>query len=205
MKLFVSSLCIVLVITKTKAFTPTTFVQRDKVVCFASTPSNKPVKSEPNQRIYDYMHRISSLSSLLNLLKDRMVEIKEEIIQLKNLEESDPSVFTISSKTESFKRSLAEVKATIDSCGPNSPEAKIAWDHLHGVGVPSLTGKDDHHTYNEKALHTHHNYNAVVDTAMLLDAISALEKIESIANFIDLENDILYNFIWKEYQDELSP
>jgi hypothetical protein len=151
------------------------------------------------------MHRISSLSSLLNLLKDRMAEIKEEIIQLKNLEESDPSVFTISSKTESFKRSLAQVKAAIDSFGPNSPEAKIAWDHLHGVGVPSQTGKDDQHTYNEKALHSHHNYNSVVDTAMLSDAISALEKLESISNFIDLENDILYNFIWKEYQDELSP
>lgn len=205
MKLLVSFAGLVLIVTKTAAFTPKTFIHREKIKCFATTPSDKPVKSEPSKRIYDYMHRISSLSSLLNLLKDRMIEIKEEIIQLKNLEESDPSVFTVSSKTEAFKSSLAEVKASIDSFGPNSPEAKIAWDYLHGVGVPSLKGQVDHHTYSEKALHSHHNYNAVVDTDMLRGAVNALETIESITNFIDLENDLLYNFIWKEYQDELTP
>jgi len=212
MKLPYTLAAILLIATKIVAFAPTTF--RKAIGTSLATSINRTVKDtaiEPNERITDYMHRVAELSSMLNACTSQMAEVKDAMIELKNLQLSDPSLpslsCTLTSKRAYFKNALAEVKAAVDCFGPNSREAKMAWDYLNDVDLQQTEVDAGHpsYRYNSKAVHSHHKYDAVVDTEMLSEAIQALETIESVAHFVNKENDLLYRFIWKNYQAELAP
>ena len=91
-------------------------------------------------------------------------------IKLKNLEQRDPHVGDTSD--EDLKKTVAEAKAAIDAFGPDSPEAKCAWEDLdsNSVSHPS-------YRYSEQAVMHRHSYDTIVDTALLQDCIKSVENL----------------------------
>ena len=146
--------------------------------------------TEHQAHTIEYMARIKTLSSMMENLQVEIEVMKVVIEQLAELETKDPGVSGIFGADESFKMALAEAKAASDAFGPYSLEANEAWETLNAVAEEKSPNADNHFRYSGKALESHHNYNAVVDTQMLCDALVAMDKLQGFARFVKLEEDL---------------
>lgn len=197
MKFITKGATVFLVASRASSFVPV-------VSTFASTRSvsalNADATSSQSQSPkVDYVNHIESLSHLLSDTKEKLAKMKLLAAELKELESVDPSLSDLGSgrEAENLRKALAEAKAACDAYGPNSPEAKVAWMDLE-LAAEHHEGGDRHpsYRYSAAALKAHHYYNAAVDPGLLSDAVEALETIEVLSHFVEVEKNRLEEQPW---------
>jgi hypothetical protein len=169
---------------------------------FASTRSvstlNADATASQSPKV-DYVNHIESLSHLLSDTKEKLAKMKLLASELKELESVDPSLSDLGSgkEAENLRKALAEAKAACDAYGPNSPEAKVAWMDLE-LAAEHHEGGDRHpsYRYSAAALKAHHYYNAAVDPGLLSDTVKAIETIEVLSHFVEVEKNRLEEQPW---------
>jgi len=131
-----------------------------------------------------YSHTIRALASILQDTKQNLTELEALAKKLKSLETMDPAV--AENSNDVLKQTVAEAKAAVDRFGNDSPQAEQAWKDVDAgdISHPSFR-------YTESAVNHHHSYDAVVDTALLEDAIQSVEKLLALDHFVEIERERL--------------
>ena len=142
----------------------------------------------------DYYDHIRSLSYLLSETTSKISQMKKLVMQIKDMGLADPSLAHISDDAvgKQLKKALAESKASIEVYGASSNEAKKAWDNLDNCFGPNELKEcklEDNTTYrySAAALKAHHMYDAVIDTSLLDESIDALNMVQSLSKYVNLE------------------
>lgn len=164
---------------------------------------NKAAYSSPPETTVDapqdYYDHIRSLSYLLKDTNSKLTQMKQLVGKIKDMELKDPSLARLPGEsTGALKTALAEAKAAVEVYGPSSAEAKEAWDKLDSCfgtnedGVLELTEECDIEPnatfrYSAQALKAHHLYDAAIDTVLLEESVEALDMIEGLEKFVNLE------------------
>jgi hypothetical protein len=143
----------------------------------------------------DYAMQVSALSYLLKDTQDKIAQIKVLASNIKQLELEDGSLTKLPPDSASLKTALAEAKAAKEVHGASSPEAIKAWEAVEDC-ADSINGADEcniesMYRYSAAALKAHHYYDAVIDSAFLQTAINALDIVDSLRRFIQIENNRL--------------
>jgi len=154
-----------------------------------------PNLSEKELASQDYAGEVRALAYLLQDTKEKLSQMKALASNLKQLELSDPSLSKLPAEAAPLKTVIAEAKAAMEAEGPNSPEAIKAWENVENcVDTVDGTGEcsvDSTYRYSAKALKAHHYYDAVVDSEFLEEAVQALDTLDSLRRFIQIENNRL--------------
>ena len=95
-----------------------------------------------------------------------------------------------------LRRAVAEAKAAVDTFGPDSAEARLAWkdvdkateEYQHNEQAGDKPWQS-HPSYRYSAAHllAHHNYNAVVDSKVLSDAAWSIDQLDALTHFVNVE------------------
>lgn len=128
---------------------------------------------------------------------DNIRQIRVLGTTIMNMELEDPKATKLGKMSDAMATALAEAKAADDVYGPNSEEARIAWDEAERVsrlGPTTLTtmASPGHHAssthrYMETALTSHHYYATVVDPQTLSQTIDAIGKLEHLERLVRME------------------
>ena len=142
-------------------------------------------------REVDYVQDMEALDELLQATRMNLGMIKDLAEQLKELELQDPSLSDLGSSpdAEALRKAVAEAKAACDVYGPESKEARLTWEEVDAAADHHAKREESHssYRYSAAALKAHHDYNAVVDAQLLADAMEAVDKIEALALFVEVE------------------
>lgn len=143
-------------------------------------------------REMDYLNQIRSLDMLLSESKERLSQMKVLASQVKKMELDDPDLAKLGDDDKGLKKALAAARAAADVHGPDSSEARVAWESLEACAdelgeCPVDGGAPDPTRYSAAALKAHHYYDAVVDSKLLQDAVDAFGAIERLGDYVRLE------------------
>lgn len=194
MKFITKGAAVLLMASRATSFIPV-------VSTFASTRSFSALNADATKQSpkVDYVNHIESLSQLMSETKEKLNKMKRLASELKQLEITDPSLSDLGSgkEAENLRKALAEAKAACDAYGPNSPEAKVAWMDLE-LAAEYHESSEIHpsYRYSAAALKAHHYYNAAVDPQLLSDTVDALETIEVLSHFVEVEKNRLEEQPW---------
>jgi hypothetical protein len=197
MKFVTKGAAVLLMASRATSFVPvvSTFASTRSV---SSSALNADDATKQSPKV-DYVNHIESLSQLLKETKDKLNKMKRLAAELKQLEITDPSLSDLGSgkEAENLRKALAEAKAACDAYGPNSPQAKVAWMDLE-LAAEHHESSEIHpsYRYSAAALKAHHYYNAAVDPQLLSNAVDALETIEVLSHFVEVEKNRLEEQPW---------
>lgn len=138
----------------------------------------------------DYASQVRGLAMLLQETRQKMAQIKDMAANLRNMELHDPSLAKLPNEAEPLKSVLAEAKAAMEAHGPNSLEALKAWSRVEDCvdEQECLVEPTSSYRYSAAALKAHHYYDAAVDAEFLQEAVDAMETIDSLRRFIQVEH-----------------
>ena len=157
--------------------------------------SQVPALSAKEVASRDYATEVRALAYLMQETKEKFSQMKALAVNLKEMELSDPSLTKLPPESAALKTVIAEAKAAMEAKGPNSPEAVKAWENVENcVDAPDGSGEcsvDSAYRYSAAALKAHHYYDAVVDSKFLEEAIQAMDTLDSLRRFIQVENNRL--------------
>ena len=192
-KFLLKGAAFLLMVSRAGSFSPT-------VHTFTSSRSVSALYADTTPPKVDYVNHIESLSHLLQETKENLSRMKRLASELKQLELTDPSLSDLGSGAEAdaLRKALAEAKAACDTFGPSSPETRAAWVELELTAAYHEPYTESHtsHRYSAVALKMHHYYNAAVDAQLLTDSINALDTIESLSHFVEVEKNRLEEQPW---------
>mmetsp|Transcript_46540 Transcript_46540/g.68786 ORF Transcript_46540/g.68786 Transcript_46540/m.68786 type:complete len:211 (-) Transcript_46540:128-760(-) len=146
-----------------------------------------------NSHMEDYVTQVHAMSRLLEGTKEKMHQIKNLATKLKELELADTSLSDIGSgpQADALRHTVAEAKAACDAFGPNSKEARLAWVDLQLAAENHKLLSHPTYRYSAAAIKAHHYYNAVVDGQLLTEAIDAVDSIQTLSRFVEVEKNRL--------------
>lgn len=144
----------------------------------------------------DYAVKVRALNLLLEDTAEKLSQIKQLAIDLKELEIEDPTLSKLPATASGLKTALQEAKAATEVHGVDSPESEAAWnevDFCTEVMGGVECNVDSMYRYSAAALKAHHVYDAVVDATLLQEAEEAVGVLESLRKFVRIETSRLNN------------
>jgi hypothetical protein len=154
--------------------------------------ANPPLSVEEMNKL-DYANQVSELSYLLQDTREKIAQMRVLTYNIKQLE--------LKGDSSSLKTALAEAKAAKEVHGASSPEAVKAWEEVQhcadsingGGGYDEECHVDSMYRYSKAGLKAHHYYNSVIDAMFLQEAVEAMDTVDSLRRFIQIENNWLKN------------
>lgn len=147
----------------------------------------------------DYANQVNYLATLLKQSKETLSQIKQLTGSLQQLELDNPNLAKLGEGNESLKKALSEAKAAMEVHGAGSEEATSAWNVVGECIEQEECDVDSNYRYSAASLEAHHYYNAVMDTSLLKEAVDALETIEGLGNYVQVEKSRLDKMMIKPY------
>jgi hypothetical protein len=160
---------------------------------FVSSAANSAFASDADAREFDYAYQVYALDHLLQSTNEKLEQIKQLVSSIQYLELGDPTLAKWGTEgdaaNQDLKEAIRESKAAADLYGPNSPQAIEAWRRVEECAADEdECSVDTRYRYSAAAIRAHHLYDAVIDSALLQDAMNGIGTLESLRRSIQIES-----------------
>ena len=141
------------------------------VTTFFSNESISPNSAAYQAPVMDveYENKVKALSQMLTKTKAELEEVKNLADELKGVKLAAPSVTAAAPNEVAMKEALDAARAATDKFGPQSNEAKLAWETVEEVAAST-------------------NYSAIrppLDEECLIELIEGCEALEKFKTALD--------------------